>query len=106
MSCEDPASLWIAGGRIYLDRELHERYFRNLETVSLLRDGEDLLIVPVASAASGGYLMKIRNSRGDRVIEAADVLRDSGLEDAPGQEKAISWSSSRAALRVQGFRRV
>jgi hypothetical protein len=100
MACGTALRLRIAGGRIYLDRDLYDRYFRGIESAVLLADGRDLLILPVASVASGGYLMKLRNSRGDRVIDAADTLRENGLEEAREHTPAVRWSALQAALRV------
>jgi len=100
MPCGAAARLRIARGRIYLDRDLYDRYFRGIESAVLLADGRDLLIMPVASVASGGYLMKLRNSRGDRVIDAADTLRDNGLEESREHTPAVRWSAREAALRV------
>ncbi len=107
------ASMSLRRGNLYFDAALHERYFRKLETVILLRDAEDLLIMPVAHAAAGGYLIKLRNSAGDRVIDAADFFRRNSADNAASPAAAMDdtletrfeprWSSRRAALIAEGF---
>ena len=42
---------------------------------------DDLLILPVRHAAAGGYLLKLRNGAGDRVVNAPDFFREHGLDD-------------------------
>ena len=51
------------------------RHFAGLEGVILLRRDNDILILPVRNNAAGGYLLKLRNSAGDRVVNAADFFR-------------------------------
>jgi len=41
-------------GSLYIDRPLYERYFPGLEAVILRRRENELLIMPVRHAASGG----------------------------------------------------
>jgi hydrogenase maturation protease len=93
------STITLRRGSLHIGRDLYERYFAGLESVILLSRGEDLLILPVRHAASGGYLLKVRNSRGDRVVVAADFLRDHGF-DVDGEEAAfaVSWSTESAGL--------
>ncbi len=42
---------------------------------ALLREGTDLWLIPLRDAAHGGFLLKRRNARGDRVLDAADFFR-------------------------------
>jgi hypothetical protein len=93
----------IRRGSIYLAAETCERYFHGLESVILQRQEDDLLILPVRHSAAGGYLLKIRNSAGDRVVNALDFFAFYGL----ASEKEIStesfWNSDYAALHVMKF---
>ncbi len=49
-----------------------------------------MLVLPVRYAASGGYVLKIRNAAGDRVVDAGDFFRDHGLDDGAEWEGAYS----------------
>ncbi len=61
--------------------DVYDRYFTGLETVILLRRGQDLCILPVKHAAAGGYLLKLRNKVGDRVVHAPDFFREHGIDE-------------------------
>lgn len=93
-----PDIIQVRRGGLYLSRELCERYFAGLETVILLRRDVHLLILPVRHAAAGGYLLKRRNSAGDRVVLAPDFFREHGLDDLVEREFAVCWDPDQAAL--------
>jgi hypothetical protein len=88
----------VKRGSLYLAREVYDRYFPGLEAVILLRRDDDLLILPVRHAASGGYLLKLRNGAGDRVVSAPDFFREQGIEDEDELELSVAWSPENAAL--------
>lgn len=92
------ASIALRAGGLYLPRDVCDRYFAGLETVVLLRDGDDLKILPVRHAAAGGYILKRRNLAGDRVVYAADFFRAQGVPDDSDLELDIVWSSENGAL--------
>jgi len=92
------AAVSLKRGGLYLSREVYERYFAGLETVILLRRDRDLCILPVRRAAAGGYLLKLRNSAGDRVVHAPDFFREYGVDENVALELAVVWSSERGAL--------
>lgn len=92
------ATVTVRRGSLYLTRELCDRYFAGLESVILLRRDDDLLILPVRHAAAGGYLLKLRNSAGDRVVNAADFFRVQGVADEAELSLAVAWSSERGGL--------
>lgn len=95
------ASVIVKHGGVYLTREICERYFGKLETVILLRRDNDLLIMPVRHAAAGGYLLKLRNGAGDRVVNAADFFRLNGVDDAVELHLLAFWCEERAGLVVE-----
>jgi hydrogenase maturation protease len=95
------ACVVVKRGSVYLTREICERYFGNLETVVLLRRENDLLIMPVRHVAAGGYLLKLRNGAGDRVVNAADFFRLNGLDDAVELHLLAFWCAERAGLVVE-----
>ncbi len=92
------AAVTVKGASLYLSREIYERYFAGLQTVILLRQDDDLLIMPVLHAAAGGYLLKLRNSAGDRVVNAADFFRAQGVRDETELSLQVVWSTERGAL--------
>lgn len=90
-------------GRLYIDRAAHADYFAGSDTVILLRQEADLLVLPVRHAASGGYIMKIRNAAGDRVINGADFFRDQGMDDQTGWSGNFVWCERSGGLRLYEF---
>ncbi len=94
------ASVTVRRGSVYLTREVYDRYLGGLETCILLRRDDDLLILPVRNAAAGGYLMKLRNSAGDRVVNAADFFREQGIGDDSELVLAVESSEDRGGLEA------
>jgi hypothetical protein len=70
--------------------------------VILLRRDRDLCILPVRHAAAGGYLLKLRNKAGDRVVHAPDFFREHGIDDNIELELSAVWSRESAALIAAG----
>lgn len=93
-----PPMITVRTGRIYLGAAVYERYFHGVESVILLRREDNLLILPVRHAAAGGYLLKIRNASGDRVINATDFLEHHGLNSDMEISAQVFWSRENAAL--------
>jgi hypothetical protein len=91
----------IARGNIYIDAEVYKLYFGGTETVALLQRTPGFLIMPIFSFASGGRIVKVRNSRGDRVVTAPDFLREHGFEDENERTCKVHWDSGTAALVVE-----
>jgi hypothetical protein len=96
----------VRRGSIHLARAVHDRYFPGLEAVVLLRRDDDLLILPVRQAAAGGYLLKLRNSAGDRVVDAADFLRANGVDDSRELTLSFAWHAECAGLVASGVFRL
>lgn len=93
--------LTIRRAALHFSAETYERYFADLSSIVLLRDGDDLLVLPVRLGAGGGYVIKQRNGVGDRTVDAADFFRDNGIDDAVSLTMPAVWSDDRAALVVQ-----
>jgi len=93
----------VKRGSLYVPAALHERYFAGLSTVILLRRDDHLLVMPVHDAAAGGYLLKIRNPAGDRVVDAMDFFRDQGLDDFFEAEFGVAWNGDHAALVAENL---
>ena len=98
-----PVTISLYRGSLYLGGEVYERYFAGLDAVILLRRDDDLYIMPVRNTAGGGYLLKLKNSAGDRIINAMDFFREHGLDDF--EEKIIEffWDPDMAALKQSGL---
>jgi hypothetical protein len=74
----------VRAGRLHLPSEVYERALPGCPALALLvRDGQWLLL-PLFGGA-GGLQIKIRNARGDRVVEAQEFFRAQGVtdDDAP-----------------------
>ncbi len=91
----------VRRGALHFTREIYERFFSTLDNVILLRDGSDLMVLPVRHQASGGYVIKLRTRAGDRIVTAADFFRDNGIEDSIEMTLPATWSDERAALVVR-----
>jgi hypothetical protein len=70
----------LRDGRLHIAGEVYERCLPGCPALALLaRDGQWLLL-PL-HAGAGGLQIKIRNARGDRVVESQEFFRGQGLED-------------------------
>lgn len=94
----EPCIVSVRRGALHFSRETYERHFCGLDNVVLLRDGANLIILPVRNPAAGGYVIKLRNGAGDRTVVAADFFRDNGVEDSIELTLPANWISERAAL--------
>lgn len=96
----------VARGSIYLTREICDAYFEAIQSVALIVRDDKLLIVPLIQESAGGLILKVRNARGDRVIQAQEFFRDKGFaEDFEEQTIAVSWNSEWAALGLSRLRK-
>ncbi len=96
----EPAHITIRRGSLLLSAADCARFFCGLEAVVLLREGRDLLVLPVRHVASGGYVLKLRNSAGDRVVAAADFFRANGVGDEDELQLTARWDAQRVGLRA------
>ncbi len=101
-----PPPVHFKDGRLYLTRAACDEFLIGCATVALLRQDEDLLVLPVHNAASGGYVLKIRNTAGDRVVSAADFFRDQGLADEAEWSGRFASCAIYAGLCLYGFFRM
>ncbi|MEQ1715781.1 MAG: hypothetical protein ABL907_07320 [Hyphomicrobium sp.] len=94
----DTCLVTVRRGALYFTRDVYERFFNTLDNVILLRDGNDLVVLPVRNQSAGGYVIKLRTAAGDRTVQAADFFRDQGIEDQMEMTLPATWSDERAAL--------
>ena len=98
MTEHEPATVTVKRGSLYISRAVHDRFFAGVEAVILLRRGDDLLVLPVRHAAGGGYLLKLRNSAGDRVVQAGDFFQAHGIGDETELTLPVIWDQGIAGL--------
>jgi hypothetical protein len=67
---------------LYIDAAAFNTHLPRVHSVALVREADDLLIFPIATAEAGGFLVKQVNARGDRAVHAADFFRIHGIDDA------------------------
>ncbi len=88
---------------IYVEAGAFAAHLANASNVALLREGEDLLILPIACAEAGGFLVKQVNARGDRAIHAADFFRLNGIDESRDIRAEAHWREAWAGFSVDGF---
>ncbi|WP_119458730.1 hypothetical protein [Rhodospirillaceae bacterium SYSU D60014] len=93
----------VTRGSLYLPKEVYDRYFAGVEAVVLQRRSEDLMVLPVRHAPAGGYLLKRRNARGDRVVSAPEFFRSQGVDDDREIDSTIQWDAAASALLAGGL---
>ena len=75
-----PRRIQLRAGRLHIESEVYQSLLPGCAALALLvRDGQWLLL-PLLGGA-GGLQIKIRNARGDRVIESQEFFRQQGLGD-------------------------
>lgn len=93
-----PSCVQIRDGSLYMEAGLYSAFFSGLDSLVLLRQEEKMLMLPVRHAAAGGLLLKVRNSRGDRVVHAREFLTDQGLDEKQTWTLPVQWDSRAGAL--------
>ena len=93
-------SIILKRGSLHLTVKVYETYFAGLDAVILLDRDQHLFIMPVRNTAGGGYLLKLRNPNGDRIINAMDFFRERGLDDFLERDIKVIWDKDMAALKA------
>ncbi len=84
-----------AEGYLRLPAALAERYFP-ADVLVARREQNTLMLLPIASVANGGLVLKRRNAAGDRSVLLNEVL---GFDSTAGVF-AVHWDDEHAALSV------
>lgn len=92
-----PMTLEIRRGSIQLPAALYDRYFGGRDGALLLTREDDLCVMPVESVA-GGLMVKQRNSRGDRSVDASEFLRKMDWPTERAMCCASHWDAELGAL--------
>ncbi|MEJ2345899.1 MAG: hypothetical protein P8076_08445 [Gammaproteobacteria bacterium] len=98
MDEQHAGEICLRGGSLYLQAAVCARHFPGIHAVALWRDDRRAYLIPLATAGTGGYLLKIRNARGDRVIHCPEFIE--GLQLALDAEvvRPLRWDVERHAL--------
>jgi hypothetical protein len=86
---------FTAGGYLHLSGEIAKRYFPTDGVVALVK-GPEMWLMPTHGNASGGYMLKQRNGRGDRTVLIWEALGMRAMEGA----RIAFWDEQQGALRV------
>lgn len=89
----------IKRGSLHVPKEIYEQFFDANEGAVLFDRGERLDVLPVSST-SGGVLVKQRNLRGDRAIDATEFLRTRGWDDWGEYVCDTRWDAELGALSL------
>ena len=100
---KDCTSIALRRGSIYLSAETYQKYFAGLDAVVLLERDTHLYIMPVRNTSGGGYLLKLKDSEGSRIINAMDFFRDRGKDSFDKVTVDVFWDQDMSALKATGF---
>lgn len=77
------------------------RWFGAAGGVALLYRNDLLYVLPLVEPTAGGLLLKLRSPAGDRVVEAQEFFRKSGLDDWAETSCTASWDDGVGGLSIQ-----
>lgn len=93
--------VWLRNGRLHLSNRAYDHYLHGCPMVGLLARDDAWWLLPLRGGA-GGLQVKLRNAKGDRVIEAQEFFRGQGLEDSDELRRLIlTEDPDRGALRIE-----
>ncbi len=97
----EPPRVLLRAGRLHIPAAVFDGHLAGSTAVALLaRDGQWWLMPLLAGA--GGLQIKLRNPRGDRVVESQEFFRGQGWEDAAAAtEFMLLFDESRGAFRLE-----
>ncbi|HFD10969.1 MAG TPA: hypothetical protein ENJ32_00660 [Crenotrichaceae bacterium] len=94
------SSVQIRNGNLYLDAATYQTFFNGIESVILVNRQQKLYIMPVMNPGGGGLLIKIINSKGDRVIHAREFFCDQQVDESLNLMLPAYWNTEMAALEI------
>ncbi|NOT46762.1 MAG: hypothetical protein HOP17_03290 [Acidobacteria bacterium] len=96
----------IARGNIYFSAETIETYFNGVTAVALVPDPNGILVFPLIHDSAGGLLLKTRNLRGDKIVQAQEFFRNNRYRETnEGAVCPVRWVTEKAALEINGVAR-
>ena len=92
----------IGAGRVLVPHNTYELYLGGAASAALIeRDGQ-ILLLPLRGPVAGGMLLKQRNLRGDRVMQATDFLSQLGIDPFAAEvEFKVCWVAESGALLIE-----
>jgi hypothetical protein len=88
----------LRDGRLHITHAVYEELFEACVAVALLVREDGWWLLPLRGGA-GGLQMKVRNARGDRVIESQEFFRSQGLDDsADAQTFALRFDAAQGGF--------
>jgi hydrogenase maturation protease len=91
--------LQVSRGSIHLPRQVVEEFFAASDGALVSASGHQLRLLPL-QPAMGGALLKQRSREGDRVIDAAAVLRENGWDEWGDYACPARWDPESGALAL------
>jgi hypothetical protein len=91
----------IARDHLYIESASYDRHFALVASVALLRECDNLLVLPILGRESGGFYVKQVNARGDRAIHAADFLRLHGIDETIELSVTATWDPRLAGFSIR-----
>ena len=97
-------SVFIGAGRVLVPHDTYALYLDGVESAALIERDAQVLLLPLRGPVAGGMLLKQRNLRGDRVMQATDFLAQLGIDPfAAAAEYKVEWVAEAGALLIQGL---
>ena len=94
----------IGSGRLLVPYATYALYLEGVESAALIEREAQVYLLPLRGPVAGGSLLKQRNLRGDRVMQASDFLAERGIGPlAPEREFAVRWIAEAGALLIEGL---
>ncbi|PZM80332.1 MAG: hypothetical protein DKT66_13785 [Candidatus Melainabacteria bacterium] len=97
---EQQIMIRLKNGKLYLDCQTYETFFRGLNSVALVKTETSILLLPIVSDASGGFLIKTMNMKGDKVVDAVDFMRQLNLDNPAELSLPVRWDKERGGLII------
>ena len=93
-------SLVVHRGNIYVPAGIYGKYFHGVEAVALVSRDNAIVLMPLHGEGGGGLLLKVKNTRGDRVIHAREFLSSIGIREDMAFDAEFRWDSELTGLRM------
>ena len=88
----------ISGGRLYIPSNVYDLYFKGIQSVVFLNRNSKAFLLPVHQSGGSGLLLKVINSKGDRVINAPEQLSEMNIDEEIEKEISVSWDAEISGL--------
>jgi hypothetical protein len=88
MRLAEPREIELRDGRLHIAHDVYEELFDACIAVALLERDGGWWLLPLRGGA-GGLQLKIRNARGDRVVESQEFFRSQGLDDSAQAQRLL-----------------